>query len=854
MLRAITTRLADFVTTHNRIVILLTIIATGAVMYGVVIDQGAGQQQIDDDALGETEVFQAAEYIDEHYGDETADGDVAITDVYVLEEDGSVLTQAALLEVLEFQKEVRDTGTVGDVLAEDGITGPPNLIGATLAGDPGADLETQYDAIADASESELQTAVTSTFTGGEETRFYLPSTYEVGDADAEAMRLTIAVTAVDDSGVEPVVSTEVQETIYETTQGYDSPAIYTTGNFAWGEFSQVFIQESLWLVLPPIFLVLIVVLGFAYRDLTDVLLGFIGTALAVAWTYGLMGWMGILTQDTAIIAPVLIAALSIDFGFHVFMRYRERRGPGDGIRAALSRSTAAVAIAFALVTITAAIGFLSNITNPVPSVRNVGVAVTLGVISALIVFTTFIPALKVSADGLWERFGFERNKTALGKGRYLRRILGSSVAGARQFAVPIIVIGLVLGLAGGLAFTELDREPFQDPNFDESPGWAEDLPGPMAFEAHESEPVQQLTYAQSHFQPDQEAFSPTGGGSGFTQFLIEGENGVATADALAAVDAAHEAAETADDDIVLRQGEEVHVISPLSAMQELAAADDSFAATFEEADTTGNEIPDTDVAEVFDEFYDTAPEQAATILERTDEGEYASMMVQIPTQGEFGSDRAAVMYDIADQMEGASGHEVTPVGAGTINDAEMSQIADGVVQTMILAMLGVLVTLAFVYRFTRGSATLGVLTVLPIALTLGLVFGGMYLIGQPLTLLTALLVSIVIGLGIDYNIHLSDRFVVELERGHSPTIALREAVTGTGGALLGSAVTSGGAFGLLILIPHPQFASFGVIVALALATSFIMSVGLLPSLLWLWSRSSGSIEQGTRTELAAEAD
>jgi len=33
---------------------------------------------------------------------------------------------------------------------------------------------------------------------------------------------------------------------------------------------------------------------------------------------------------TMIIGPVMIAGLSIDFGFHVFMRYREQRGTTKG--------------------------------------------------------------------------------------------------------------------------------------------------------------------------------------------------------------------------------------------------------------------------------------------------------------------------------------------------------------------------------------------------------------------------------------------------------------------------------------------------------------------------------------------
>lgn len=828
-------KFTDFVTTHNRLVIVLFVVLTAGIVFGVTQDAGEAEQGIDEDAMGDTEVGEAAEYISENYGEDADEGETQVTvDVFVKTDEDTVLDRKGLLTALDYQLAVSEKPAVADRLADDGISGPPNMIATALAEDPDADLETQREEVANASEDEVAAAVEATFTGGEATRFYLPTTYEAGTTDAEAMRLTFTFAEAEETEMGTSAPPDAQEVLYETAGEYDEPAIFTTGQFAQADLNQEFLMDSLWLVLPPILLVLLIILGFAYRDVTDVLIGFAGSLVALAWTFGLMGWMGLLSQQTGLIVPVLIAALSIDFGFHVFMRYRERRGPEDGIRTTLSRSTAAVAVAFLLVTVTAAIGFLSNLLSPVPIIQDLGIAITLGVISALVIFTTLVPALKVSADGLWERFGFDRRKTALGKGRYLSRVLGIGATAAERAAVPVLVIVLVAGLAGGLTFTDLDREPFQQGDFDDVAEWKENLPGPMAFEAHESDIAQQYMYAQEHFQADQEGFDAEGGGTGFTQILIQDEDGVATAETMEAVAVSHEAAQAADDDVVIQHGEEVHVVSPLSMMEEVAAEDEEFAATFEAADSTGDGVPDRNIEELYDEFYETAPEQASQVLERTEDGTYESMLVMVPAQG-VGSERAEVMHGIADEMEAESGLSTTAVGIATIQDAELTEIANGIVQTMALALAGVLLTLMVVYRLVHDSAALGAVTVLPIALALGLVFAGMHLLGQPLTMLTALLVSVTIGLGIDYNIHVSDRFVQELERDNDPTTALRESVTGTGGALLGSAVTSGSAFALLILIPSPQFTSFGIIVALALTVSFLLSVFVLPSLLYLWS-------------------
>ncbi len=845
-------RLIGAVTTHNRLAIVLILLLTVGVFAGAMVGDGGTAQGVNEDAIGDTEVYQAAEYISDQYASESTTEPAAVADVFVRAEDNNALSKSTLLAALEYQSTVIDE-LEGFELHEDGIYGPPNAIAHALIGETDADLSAQIAAIESATEAEIADAASTTFTGGEETQFYLPTSFEPGTAAAEGFRMTVPFATAEETATGSSVPTEAQRTLHDTAGSFDDPAIFTDGQFAYAEINSLFMAESLWLVLPPILLVLIVILGFAYRDLTDVAIGFIGSIVSLLWTFGLMGWMGLLNQTTSLVVPVLIAALSIDFGFHVFMRYREHRGPDDGVRTAVRHATAAVGVAFLLVTITAAIGFLANLTNPMAVIRDLGIAITLGVVSALIIFTTLVPALKVSADGLWERFGFDRHKTALGKGRYLSRVLSVGPAAAKRAGAVVIVLALLVSVVGGLAYTELDREPFQNTDFDEVAEWKTELPGPMAFEAHESDLAQQMAFATGAFQADRGSVTDDGGGQGYTQMLIRGDD-VATADGMATLAAGHEAAATADEEVVLRQGGEVHLISPLSAMQGLAEQDPAFAETFDAHDTDGDGVPDRDIGTLLDAFHETAPAAAERVLERTDDGTYASMLLYVPAYAGFGTERADVMNGIADEMADAAGMDVIAVGSGTLNAAELGQIANGIVVTMGLALVGVLFVLAAVYWLVHRRPLLGVLTVLPIGLALGLVFGAMYLLDQPLTMLTAVLVSITIGLGIDYNIHVSDRFAQELANGRDTMAALRETVTGTGGALLGSMVTSGGAFGLLMLIPHPQFVSFGLIVALALSASFLLSVFVLPSLLYLYAEYGGTSPTATSPGTVAEGD
>lgn len=96
-----------------------------------------------------------------------------------------------------------------------------------------------------------------------------------------------------------------------------------------------------------------------------------------------------------------------------------------------------------------------------------------------------------------------------------------------------------------------------------------------------------------------------------------------------------------------------------------------------------------------------------------------------------------------------------------------------------------------------------------------------------------------IGLGIAYSIHVSARYKLELRRQGDVWEAMHTTLTGTGGALVGSAATTVGAFGTLAQAIFPLLQQFGIITGLTIIYAFLASVLVLPSLLVLWTRYFG---------------
>ena len=121
----------------------------------------------------------------------------------------------------------------------------------------------------------------------------------------------------------------------------------------------------------------------------------------------------------------------------------------------------------------------------------------------------------------------------------------------------------------------------------------------------------------------------------------------------------------------------------------------------------------------------------------------------------------------------------------------------------------------------------------PILLVVAWVYGFMYLVGYKLNLITAMIAAISIGVGVDYATHFTVRFIEEFEHEPSRFPALRRAGEGTGGALAISAATSMTGFAVMATAPMPMFVTFGVLTAVMIAFSLLVSLLVLPSLLLL---------------------
>jgi predicted RND superfamily exporter protein len=707
--------------------------------------------------------------------------------------------------------------------------------GAAVQAARSANLSTQIEHLRSMNSTEINRTIRTVLSEGGEANGafgFMPTGYEPGSTTAEATMLLVTQSTEEASQVQGQASERISDSQLAiqsiAADRADGVEYLVFGSGIISEEIQSSQQDSLLVVGPLALIFVLIALIVAYRDPLDILLGVLGIGAVLLWAFGFMGWTNTDFNQIFIAVPVLLIGLSIDYAIHIFMRHREERMAGDGLgpRQSMAIALGGVGIALVWVTATTVIGFLSNLVSPVPPIQDFGIVSAVGITAALAIFGVLVPALKIELDELIEGLGYDRTKRAFGTGggRFSEALsLGSTAA--RKVPVAVIVVVVLISAGGAVGATQIDTS-FQQEDFlaEDPPGWMKDLPEP--FRPSEYSAKANLEYVNDRFiREDSQA-----------QILATGN--ITAPETLARVNDTRNTAKAKNVTQRLPNGE-ADIRDPLSVMRSVAADNETFNRTFQTADTDGDAIPDEDLTEVYDVLFSVAPRDAAEVIYRTDAGEYRALRMIVSVTG--GADQGAVttqMQDVAGHLDG-SGTEAIATGSAILNKVIQDELLQTVIESLIITLVVIFVFLMIIYRITEGSATLGAVTLLPVVFSLSWILGTMYLLGIPFNAVTGLITSLTIGLGVAYSIHISERYNQELQRTDDVREAMRTAVTGTGGALLGSAATTVGGFGVLGFAILPPLQQFGIITGMTIIYAFLAAVLVLPSLLVVWTRYAG---------------
>jgi predicted RND superfamily exporter protein len=156
-------------------------------------------------------------------------------------------------------------------------------------------------------------------------------------------------------------------------------------------------------------------------------------------------------------------------------------------------------------------------------------------------------------------------------------------------------------------------------------------------------------------------------------------------------------------------------------------------------------------------------------------------------------------------------------------------VVSGQIKSLMLAMVVVFVLLGLIFKSGRA----GFISVLPLSVAILVLFGLMGFFGITLDIATALISSIMIGVGIDYTIHFLWRFKEELARGLDHKEATLKTLTTTGRGIIINALSVIIGFMVLTLSNFAPLRYFGALVVISITTCLVCALILIPSIVVL---------------------
>jgi predicted RND superfamily exporter protein len=171
-----------------------------------------------------------------------------------------------------------------------------------------------------------------------------------------------------------------------------------------------------------------------------------------------------------------------------------------------------------------------------------------------------------------------------------------------------------------------------------------------------------------------------------------------------------------------------------------------------------------------------------------------------------------------------NGHASILTGQDAINVAINNKLTDEQTRSMIIAILLVLAALIIIF----SSSVYGFLTMIPVAFVLMWEPGFLVALDIPLSVITISIASIMIGIGIDYGVHITHRVREEMSKGNSKTDSTKIAIEKTGLSLIEAAFTTIAGVASIFFINIAALQQFAMVVILMTALSCVGAAFLLP--------------------------
>ncbi|MBP2172953.1 efflux RND transporter permease subunit [Methanococcus voltae] len=224
--------------------------------------------------------------------------------------------------------------------------------------------------------------------------------------------------------------------------------------------------------------------------------------------------------------------------------------------------------------------------------------------------------------------------------------------------------------------------------------------------------------------------------------------------------------------------------------------------------------------------------------------DYTMILISANTNADSGRQKE-LAKDLMDRVEEAPlppGTVAVVTGSPAISETMDRLMDEGMMITSLFAMVIIFLILLLYFKSPIKST----LPLIPVIIAVIWSQGSMGILNIPRDMASSLVSSLLLGLGIDYGIHLYHRYKEEMKLGNSLEKSIETAVVSTGSAVLVTTATTVAGFAALTIAPLPMMANMGITCALGIAFSMIVVIILLPALIVIDEKHTPKLLNGLK--------
>lgn len=539
--------------------------------------------------------------------------------------------------------------------------------------------------------------------------------------------------------------------------------------------------RDLIILLPIAILVMLVFLWFSFRELKGVLLPFVVVLLAIAVSMALIPLFGWQLSIIGVLIPIMMVAIANNYGVHFIAKYQELNASKQGLsmKEMVVITTRYLTRPILLTGLTTMVGIIGLVAHILLPAKQMGIVVAIGIGLALLLSLTFIPAVM----SLLKKGRVHEGIQGSGKTGLMIRILAR--LGRLNVKKPVVVIAgfvLVLLVAGAGLFRLRVASDFNGM-----------LPSKHPFN-------QSIAIADQYF-----------GGTKTIQVSFYGDM---------------------KDPVILKRmdhyAEELEQLEGVGRVTSLASVIRIMSQSIYEPGEEGYDaIPDSrDAVAQFLELYSMSgdPADFEQLVDFNYENALLTLQYQASKLKEINHirDRVGQLVDADPNLTGIAGFSLV--------EKELCEtIAVGQAYSLLFALLAIMLLLMLIFR----SFQAGLIGSIPLFFAVICTFGLMGWLNIDLNIVTALLSSISIGLGVDYTIHMFWRLKAEIlvDRKYEEAVKTSLVTIGRGITVNAFAVMLG--FSVLFLSGFPLIRTFAFLIIISLFLCLVCSLLLVPSVVML---------------------